>query len=185
VEPSVLADCTVLGSVYASWHEDTGQIPRFAQGDGPWGVLGLCVAQDDSAWQPWWARWVPRTLHEGAWVRVVLTMQEGTVMGEADEPDRYFVRIDAIPCTFQVDELPGAARVHPTVGKSSYTAQTAAEPGVRPAACALLGMLANRQCPQRRTCLTNCDSSDMLWMHDDLGSAKVASGQRLAAVTLW
>jgi len=48
---------------------------------------------------------VTRTLREGDRVRVVLMMQEGTVEGEAEEPDHYLVSIDGSQSAFHADEL--------------------------------------------------------------------------------
>ena len=55
----------------------------------------------------------PRTLQEGDRVRVVL-VQEGTVVGEAEEADQYLVSIDASQTVLHVDGLieVGSAAAH-------------------------------------------------------------------------
>jgi len=50
-------------------------------------------------------RSVPRTLSEGERVRIVLMMEEGTVVREGDEPNHYLVRLDESPRVFHRDQL--------------------------------------------------------------------------------
>ena len=47
----------------------------------------------------------PRTLQDGDRVRIVRIMQEGMVVGNADEPDHYVVSIDGSRNAFHADEL--------------------------------------------------------------------------------
>ena len=57
-------------------------------------------------------RSVPRTLSEGERVRIVLMMEEGTVVRKGGEPNHYLVRLDESPRVFHRDQLlevaPGA-----------------------------------------------------------------------------
>jgi transcriptional regulator with XRE-family HTH domain len=47
----------------------------------------------------------PRSLAEGERVRVVLMMEEGTVVREGDEPNHYLVKLDESPRVFHRDQL--------------------------------------------------------------------------------